>query len=403
MTTKEDIERQIMDLKRCGDELIAKLTGMNLSYNDGSYKQSKIYQIAGRNDYVSTISFRDGSESQKEYGLEMTVTFYYTMEERKSLEENNYIFDDVPFVKVKELLGAYDTENTNRLLEKGIDINDIEELLVFPATKECNTFYSKKLRDPHILKIEIDTSENDDFSKPHYFLLKKLKKENVAITPEENSMYLAYKLFYEPNELTKEERDELFNENNIIKSTSVAYYYLLHKKSAGELSEAEKEKLREVSWALMSERLKKADDELKNMGLSLEKLRKNYPDKALLLLYKIFTFHEIRYNHTGKHLLYCRFDSFLHIYLRHVEELRVDNQFGNRDRFQLKEENVMDVMRIVMHALNDEYQEYKERYPQGRFYRSGAQAYYLNGDYYNVNVNEDGSISTFYKRGADRN
>ncbi len=398
----ENTESLIGCLESRKKEIVAKLSGMNLFYNDGSFKQSTIYQIAGRNDYVSTISFRAGSESGKEYGLELTVTFYYTIEERKRLEEDNYFFDDKPFVKVKELLGAYDIEATKILFEKGIDINDIEEILVFPATKECNTFYSKELRDPHILKIEIDASENDDFSKPHYFLLKKLNKENVAITPEENSMYLAYKLFYEPNELTKEERDELFNENNIVKSTSVAYYYLLHKKRAGDLSEAEMEKLREVSWALMSERLKKADDELKNMGLSLEKLRKKYPDKALLLLYKIFTFHEIRYNHTGKHLLYCSFDSFLHIYLRHVEEMKVENQFVDRDRFQLKEENVMDVLKNVMSALNDEYQAYKDKNPKGKFSRYSSKAYYLNGDYYNVALDKDGSISTFYRSGVDR-
>jgi hypothetical protein len=84
------------------------------------------------------------------------------------------------------------------------------------------------------------------------------------------------------------------------------------------------------------------------MGLSLRKLGEKYPQKFALLFDKIAHFHEIRYNVSGKHLLYCNFDTFLHVYLRHVKELKVDNQFGDRDKFQLKEENVMDVMGHVM-------------------------------------------------------
>lgn len=139
------------------------------------------------------------------------------------------------------------------------------------------------------------------------------------------------------------------------------------------------------------------------MGLSWEKLAEISKDKALLLYKKVTTFREVRYNVTGKNLLYCNFDSFLHVYLRHVEDLKVSNQFENRDKFQLHEEDVMMVMGHVMEALNDEYQKYKNEHPDGRFYRAGKMAYYYNGDYYNVYVNSDGSISTFYKGSGNFN
>lgn len=117
------------------------------------------------------------------------------------------------------------------------------------------------------------------------------------------------------------------------------------------------------------------------MGLSWEKLAEISKDKALLLYKRVTTFREVRYNVTGKNLLYCNFDSFLHVYLRHVEDLKVSNQFENRDKFQLHEEDVMIVMGHVMEALNDEYQKYKNEHPDGRFYRAGKMAYYYNGDY----------------------
>ena len=63
----------------------------------------------------------------------------------------------------------------------------------------------------------------------------------------------------------------------------------------------------------------------------------------------------------------------------------------------------MTVIGHVMRALSNEYQEYKQRNPNGRFYRRGAMGYYFNGDYYNVDVNPDGSISTFYKGSGKKN
>ena len=59
------------------------------------------------------------------------------------------------------------------------------------------------------------------------------------------------------------------------------------------------------------------------------------------------------------------FKSFLHIYLRHVKELTVENQFGERSKFQLAEKDL---------------------------------TYYYNGDYYDIDILPDGQIGSFYKR-----
>ena len=171
--------------------------------------------------------------------------------------------------------------------------------------------------------------------------------------------------------------------------------YLLWKEQADLLKDNDVENLNELRKMQFHERFYKTEKELEKMGLSWKKLAQYSLNKASLLLKKVAGFHEIRYNVTGKHLLYCNFDSFLHVYLRHVEDLKVSNQFENRDKFQLHEEDVMTVMRHVMRALEDEY--------DGRFYRAGKMAYYYKGDYYNVYVNPDGSISTFYKGSGNFN
>ena len=164
------------------------------------------------------------------------------------------------------------------------------------------------------------------------------------------------------------------------------------------MTEKNKADLIQLSQNRIANRFELADKELQSMGLSFDKLAKIYPGKATLLFSKIVNFHERRYNVTGKHLLYLNFESFLHIYLRHVKELTIENQFSERSKFQLDEKDLEATMNIVLGALNDEYQAYKDEHPNNRFFRKGNMAYYYNGDYYDVDILPNGQIGSFYKR-----
>ena len=222
--------------------------------------------------------------------------------------------------------------------------------------------------------------------------------DGIELTQEEHNEYLAYKMVLEREKLTEKERKEIFDENGAIVNQEVGYFWLLWKKDTGKLTEKNKTDLMQLSQNRLANRFGIADKELQSMGLSFEKLVKSYPEKAALLFSKIISFHEHRYNVVGKHLLYMSFESFLHIYLRHVKELAVENQFGERSKFQLAEKDLKATMDIVLGALNDEYQTYKDEHPDNRFFRKGNMAYYYNGDYYDVDILPDGQIGSFYKR-----
>ena len=215
--------------------------------------------------------------------------------------------------------------------------------------------------------------------------------------PSSEAEYLAYKLLWEPEKLTNEEKSNIFNDKGQIRNKSVAYYYLLGREKEGRLSNNEKEILDISKENRYHERIDMLRNTLDEMGLKLEKIVKNYPKQVGLLVEKIIDFHDMSFNVTGKFPLYMDFKGFLHIYIRHTEETNISSQFVNRDKFQLEEKDIFVVMDIVMNALNDEYQKFKEDNPDKMFYRTGDMAYYYNGDYYNVAVNPDGSINTFYK------
>ena len=375
---------------------MAERCGMKLYKSADGFTQEEIYEYAGANDCVATLTLNQ--ESAKLYGESLTVVFVYYPKERIALEKDRTALNDISNVKAKELLGKLDGSLYDQLLKNGIPAKDIVEMLVGPDSEENNTYASPLLRKPKVLEIPI---EGEDNGKDIYFMYGALCHfiaDGIGLTPEEHNEYLAYKIVLEREKLTDKEREEIFDKNGAIVNQEVGYFWLLWKKEAGKLTEKNKTDLKHLSQNRIANRFSLADKELQNMGLSFEKLAKTYPGKAALLFSKIVNFHEYRYNVVGKHLLYMSFESFLHIYLRHVKELAVENQFGERSKFQLAEKDLKATMDIVLGALNDEYQTYKDEHPNSRFFRKGNMAYYYNGDYYDVDILPDGQIGSFYKR-----
>ena len=95
--------------------------------------------------------------------------------------------------------------------------------------------------------------------------------------------------------------------------------------------------------------------------------------------------------------MYLNLEGFLHIYLRHVEDLQIGSQYAHKDKFQLYEKDIEAVISRVLHGINTDYQVYKSDYPTQRYGKYGKDSYYFLGDYYTIQVNEDGSIGTFHK------
>jgi len=391
--TKEDLNSRIEEAER----KMAASVGASLYKSGVGFTQDQLYTYGGRYDSVFNITLKYGSNSYQKYGEMITLSFVYTLKERNALEENVYALNEKPLANAMLLDTEHDAKVAEILFKEGIDPHDFSSMLVLPSTSENNTFTSKAKRTPDILEIPYDADNNINDNRLIYGLLKRQKANGVGLMPSSEAEYLAYKLLWEPEKLTNEEKSNVFNDKGQICNKSVAYYYLLGKEKEGILSNNEKEILEINKENRYHERIDMLRSTLDDMGLKLEKIVKNYPKQVGLLVEKTIGFHDISFNVTGKFPLYLDFKGFLHIYIRHTEGTNISSQFTNRDKFQLEEKDIFVVMDIVLNALNDEYQKFKENNPDKMFYRTGDMAYYYNGDYYNVAVNPNGSINTFYK------
>lgn len=318
---------------------MAERCGMKLYKSANGFTQKEIYEYAGAKDCVATLTL--SQKSAKVFGESLTVVFVYYQKDRMALEKDRMALNDISNVKAKELLGELDETLYVQLLKDGIPTKDIIEMLVGLVSEENNTYGSSLLRKPKVLEIPIESEGSGDDIYFMYGALCHFIDDGIELTPEEHNEYLAYKMVLEHEKLTEKEREEIFDENGAIINQEVGYFWLLWKKETGKLTEKNKTDLMQLSQNRIANRFGLADKELRNMGLSFEKLVKSYPEKAALLFSKIISFHEHRYNVIGKHLLYMSFESFLHIYLRHVKELAVENLFGERSKFQLAEKDFL--------------------------------------------------------------
>lgn len=374
-------------------------------YLSDNITQGKLYEFTGKTDEVCTLYLLEGTDSYEKFGSSVTVVFIYTQKERRLLEENITGLDQEPNIKAKGLVFGEEKGKVKaeELVTDGIPVRDIVLAITLRSTLKNNTFGNSEKRS--LNKIEINFrpyGKGKDIGWMYGFLSRQ-KKLGVGLMPEYEDIYTAYRFIIDKNEMSEEERLKVFDKDGHIVMSNVGYHYLMWGEEAGLLEEMDKVLLRELKQRKIHGRLEILKEELKKSGISFNQFRKKYSEQALFFLQKLFSFSDINFNTRGKFPLYMDYRSFVHIYMRHVDDVNMGEQLARRDKFQLFEEDVMYMIRHVMSELNDDYQKYKEINPDKRYCRKGDKAFYRNGDYYEVFVDEKGRLESLYKASRNKN
>ena len=366
---------------------------------DKKITQGSLYMLAGRTDDVCTLDLREGSEIYEIFGPKVTVEFVYTQKERRMLEEDCTCLDGVPNIKAKGLVFLFGKGKDKKelLLKEGIPVKDIVSAFTIHYTADNNTFPNSEKRSLDVLEIPFESYGNGDDIGWWFGFFCRQKEDGVGLMPEYENEYLACKYILEKDNLTAEERKIIYNEYGRVGNPDVAYHILFWRKAAGVISEKESRIFNVLKQKRNLERVDMLDKELKKIGIPFHKFCKDYPEQAKFVYLKLQTFNDRSFNTTGKYPLYMDFRSFLHIYLHHVDIMNMGSQMAKKDKFQLQEKDVLLMIDHVMHELNKDYQAYREANPQGKFVRRGEQAYYCRGDYYDVYVDKNGRLESFYK------
>jgi hypothetical protein len=361
------------------------------------YTLEEIYLLVGKEDKTAGITLRKDSDAYSSYGDFITVEFIYTQYEREELDSKIQIepFDSRGYLRAKYLGSDLSDEKIQKLYKEGIHSDDIVEILYYQAPSK-NAFHSKEKRSITKININLQPKAKGRDYDWIYGFNKKHVEEGNGLSPHERSLYLACKYYYEPDELTENECNELFDDEGILKE-NIEWQLLNIKYQREEIEDDEKRRLIRLFQIKKQVARNLLDKYLKQSGSSLKKLLKDNPNQAVELYDKILNFKDRRLNISGKIAIYIDAESFLHIYMRHVEEMKINSHFQDKDNFQWNEEDVLLVMQKVIRETNSEIQEHFEVKPGQRYSRYGKQSVYYQGDYYTFHIESNGRISTFHK------
>ena len=362
------------------------------------YFIENIYEYVGREDRVATLSFIPDSESYKIFGNHLTVVFQYTQKERLELDEKikDKNVKSIGYSKAKYLGHDLAEDIVKQLAENGVYSEDIASLTTMYGF-ERNTFHSEEKREikTHIIKMTSKPKGGDyDWI---YGFAKRQVNEGVDLSPNERDLYLACKYYYEPSQLTKEEKAEMFcgTENKL--KENIEREYLAIKYHRQDINDEELKRHVELYFSLIKERDEVLDKYLIQSGSSLKKLEAENKELAKELKGKVLSFKDSSLNFGNKHAIYLDLEGYLHIFMRHVEEMKVNEHFAHKDNFQWDLDDVMTVIKHVVEKVNAEFQEYVEQNKVSQFKKYGDQSIYFEGDYYAVYIASNGRLESLFK------
>lgn len=363
------------------------------------FSVEELYYMYGQYDKFVGIEFHKFSDAAKKYGRSIGGIFIYGKKERRDLEAT-INSDNIRRTNGLVKIDVSSNDNLNEelvkeLIEFGFNSGDIYEILN-SNTPLANAYTQKGKKEiPNTININVDFSKTDPCKLALYNLNMRLRDGRLLIKGEWDE-YCGYNLHYSPEiKDDKNLKDKIYNEEGT-KKKEVRFYELMAKQRNSDIT---KEELKEFSALLKDRRIERFEilkDELKKTGInSLEKFKFDHPDIYMEIFSTSLIFNDDVLSHTKSPIpVYWDFKSYLHIYLRHCDELQPAGHFKAKTPFQYKQKDIRRILSIAVEQLEDKIQ---ARLSLGLDFRTyGEKALYFNGNYYSMRIESNGRVDSFY-------
>lgn len=364
------------------------------------FSVEELYAIYGQyeNRYIS-IEFHKFSESASKYGRNIAGVIIYTKSEREELDKV-LSEETIPRTNGRVKIDCNKHEELteqqkNELQETGFKSGDIYEVLAsnLPFVKSYNMADKKEI--PNTIKINIDplhTAINETYL---YLFCQRINKLGKLI-PEEWAKFCGIALHFDPSSAGSElfKKVAFDEKGNLI--PIVRFYQLEAKFNSRNISKKESQEFNEFLKHRRTFRTLQIKKEIKkSTNKTLEKFKVEYPEIYEEIQKSIVQFdtETLCYDDTVKPI-YWNYESFLHIYLRHCDELGIQGRNEGKTKFQYTQKDIRRILKIAIENLKDKI---NERLNDGKDFRVwGDKTLYFNGNHYAIHILEDGRVSTFH-------
>lgn len=365
---------------------------MNFSYEE-------IFAMYGQYDAFVTLEFHYNTEAFNLFGNRLMGVFIYTIDERKQLE---HILqqDSIPRTDAKikfspSTLEKLTAENLEILDRYGIQVSNINIVSSFNRPRK-NRFVEKGTKEiPNQITIQAPQFSGwQELNRVRYGFLSSLYKSGRILTPYQEVEYWGLRVHLGQG-LDLEDYNQLKNrDEQFLKK--VRLVELESKYQELSINEEQLPEFAKLVLEKMSYKKGVIDNEIQMSGETIQGVITNFREEIEELKKCCYPFQEEIIGF-GDKSIYLTFERFVHIYARHVAETQIGERFsGNKTVFQYKLDDIKYLIKMVVETVNDEIQDHFKENPDQAFRRLGKRAVYIDGHYYRLVIESDGSILDFH-------
>lgn len=364
------------------------------------FSVEEIYGMYGQydNKYIS-IEFHKFSESAVKFGRNISGIVYYYKREREELEKviSN---GNVPRTNGMIKIDCSNDENLSKeqkvdLIQNGFKSGDIYEILAvnLPSIKSFNKTGIKEI--PNTINIYFDPTGFDP-NRAFLRLYSQRIKNGSILIDEEWAKFCGLSLYLNPSSENFDLiQQQGFNEAGK-KKPLVRFYELEAKLRATDISA---EEILEFNDFLIQRREIRTDIIKKEIKRStnkkLQQFEEEYPEIYLEIQKSIVQFETESLEYYDMITpIYWDYEGFLHIYLRHCDELSIEGHFENKTKFQYSQNDIKRILKIAIEKLKPQINERLKNGKEFRIYDD--RTLYFNGNHYALHILSNGRVAAFH-------
>ncbi|MBD0725980.1 hypothetical protein B6A10_12385 [Flavobacterium sp. L1I52] len=363
------------------------------------FSVEEIYAMYGQydNKYI-TIDFQKFTESAAKFGRNIGGIITYHRREREELEKV-IAEGNVPrtngMVKIDcsndDKLSA---EQKKDLIENGFKSGDIYEILSLnlPNVKSYNQPGQKEI--PNTINVNFDPTDFDP-NRAYLWLYSRRIENGDILIEEEWAKFCGLSLYLQPN---SEQLDIIqkhaFQDGQ--KKQLIRFYELEAKLYATDISGEEIFEFSELLKQRRAERTEAIKSEIRrSTNKRLKVFEQEYPQIYEELQKSIVQFEPESLEYYGMTVpIYWDYKSYLHIYLRHCDELAIEGHFENKTKFQYNQKDIKRILKIAIEKLKPQIDEKLKNGQEFRIFDN--RTLYFNGNHYSLHILSNGRVAAFH-------
>ncbi|MDO3427235.1 hypothetical protein QWT87_20345 [Chryseobacterium sp. APV1] len=363
------------------------------------FSSEDLYAMYGQYDKYISIEFHKFSESAKKFGRNISGIIKYLKSEREqfdSLLTQNTTQRTDGLIKIdcdqeKDLTIQQKIE----LKELGFRSSDVYQILTtnLPKVKSYDQPGRKEI--PNTITVNFDSTDFDPNS-AFFWLYGQKVKHGEQLIDDEWARFCALSIFFDPESQNVDIiKEHSLNPDGSLKSI-VRLYELEAKFNSKIIKPEELSEFNDLLKSRREQRIEAIKYEIKrSTNKKLEVFETEYPEiyKELMKSTVQFQDESLVYFHMEKPI-YWDYEGFLHIYLRHCDELAIEGHHETKTKFQYTQEDIKRILKIAIDRLTPQI---NERLKEGKDFRLyGDKSLYFNGNHYALHILETGRVAAFH-------